>query len=310
MCASSSTWLATGSSRSTSSAWRARCLSASRDGKISTRCASAGGLALLAGDQGGDVVGLGEQQVAQPEQQSAALREGQRAPRGERVPRRRHGRRGLLGVEEAHLGERLRRSAGLTAAAHAARAPRPRGSRSRSDGSGQDRRRCLGYRHGQRPHSTSSPANREAGCYNGRMERRALTLRTANDALLPRARDPRHRGHGAALAARGLGALRPSRAGTCSSAGPRSGSPGSRSSPSTRWIRVTPTSVDMPGLRGHRHRGLLGEHHGHQRRRRGRGRGPGHQRLSADAGEGWRMINHHASPAPVQVTQPFSGTVQ
>jgi ketosteroid isomerase-like protein len=26
--------------------------------------------------------------------------------------------------------------------------------------------------------------------------------------------------------------------------------------------------------------------------------------------EGWRMINHHASPAPVRVTQPFSGTVQ
>jgi ketosteroid isomerase-like protein len=26
--------------------------------------------------------------------------------------------------------------------------------------------------------------------------------------------------------------------------------------------------------------------------------------------EGWRMIHHHASPAPVNVTQPFSGTVQ
>ena len=25
---------------------------------------------------------------------------------------------------------------------------------------------------------------------------------------------------------------------------------------------------------------------------------------------GWRMIHHHASPAPVQVTQPFSGTIQ
>jgi ketosteroid isomerase-like protein len=30
-------------------------------------------------------------------------------------------------------------------------------------------------------------------------------------------------------------------------------------------------------------------------------------RYSAD---GWRMILHHASPAPVTVTQPFSGTVQ
>jgi uncharacterized protein (TIGR02246 family) len=25
---------------------------------------------------------------------------------------------------------------------------------------------------------------------------------------------------------------------------------------------------------------------------------------------GWRMIHHHASPAPMKVTQPFSGTVQ
>jgi ketosteroid isomerase-like protein len=26
--------------------------------------------------------------------------------------------------------------------------------------------------------------------------------------------------------------------------------------------------------------------------------------------EGWQMIHHHASPAPVRVTQPFSGTAQ
>jgi ketosteroid isomerase-like protein len=26
--------------------------------------------------------------------------------------------------------------------------------------------------------------------------------------------------------------------------------------------------------------------------------------------EGWRMFHHHASPAPVHVTQPFSGTIQ
>ena len=26
--------------------------------------------------------------------------------------------------------------------------------------------------------------------------------------------------------------------------------------------------------------------------------------------EGWRLVNHHASPAPVRVTQPFSGIVQ
>lgn len=26
--------------------------------------------------------------------------------------------------------------------------------------------------------------------------------------------------------------------------------------------------------------------------------------------EGWRMVLHHASPAPVEVTQPFNGTLQ
>lgn len=26
--------------------------------------------------------------------------------------------------------------------------------------------------------------------------------------------------------------------------------------------------------------------------------------------EGWRMIVHHASPAPVEITQPFNGTLQ
>lgn len=26
--------------------------------------------------------------------------------------------------------------------------------------------------------------------------------------------------------------------------------------------------------------------------------------------DGWRMLHHHASPAPVRVTQPFSGSVQ
>jgi uncharacterized protein (TIGR02246 family) len=28
------------------------------------------------------------------------------------------------------------------------------------------------------------------------------------------------------------------------------------------------------------------------------------------SGGGWRMVHHHASPAPVSVTQPFSGIVQ
>jgi ketosteroid isomerase-like protein len=32
--------------------------------------------------------------------------------------------------------------------------------------------------------------------------------------------------------------------------------------------------------------------------------------LFRKSAQGWRMIHHHASPAPVQVTHPFSGTVQ
>ncbi len=32
--------------------------------------------------------------------------------------------------------------------------------------------------------------------------------------------------------------------------------------------------------------------------------------LFARTADGWRMIHHHASPAPVHVTQRFSGTVQ
>ncbi len=32
--------------------------------------------------------------------------------------------------------------------------------------------------------------------------------------------------------------------------------------------------------------------------------------LFVRAPDGWRMIHHHASPAPVNITQPFSGTVQ
>lgn len=32
--------------------------------------------------------------------------------------------------------------------------------------------------------------------------------------------------------------------------------------------------------------------------------------LFKKTGDGWRMILHHASPAPVEVTQPFNGTLQ
>ena len=78
---------------------------------------------------------------------------------------------------------------------------------------------------------------------------------------------------------------------------------------STSWIRVTPTSVDVQ---------VLGDV----------GIVACAENITAtsdgDVGvavaqatnlflrtpEGWRMFHHHASPAPVHVTQPFSGTVQ
>jgi len=77
----------------------------------------------------------------------------------------------------------------------------------------------------------------------------------------------------------------------------------------TRWIRVTPTSVDVR---------LLGEV----------GMVGCAENITATSdgdvgvavaqatnlflrtGEEWRLIHHHSSPAPVRVTQPFSGTVQ
>ncbi len=77
----------------------------------------------------------------------------------------------------------------------------------------------------------------------------------------------------------------------------------------TRWLRVTPTSVSTA---------LFGE----------LGLVACSENITAadegDVGvavaqatnifrrtpDGWRLIHHHASPAPVRVTQPFSGTVQ
>jgi ketosteroid isomerase-like protein len=77
----------------------------------------------------------------------------------------------------------------------------------------------------------------------------------------------------------------------------------------TSWIRVTPTSVDIQ---------LLGDV----------GMVGCAENITAtsdgDVGvavaqatnlflrtpEGWRLFHHHSSPAPVRVTQPFSGTIQ
>jgi hypothetical protein len=78
---------------------------------------------------------------------------------------------------------------------------------------------------------------------------------------------------------------------------------------STHWLRVTPTSVRevmLPGM------GIvscaenitLGA--------------PGDLDMAVAHAtnlfrmthEGWKMVHHHASSAPVRVTQPFSGTIQ
>jgi ketosteroid isomerase-like protein len=77
----------------------------------------------------------------------------------------------------------------------------------------------------------------------------------------------------------------------------------------TQWIRVTPTSIDVQVL------GEVGMV------------GCAENITATDDGdvgvavaqatnlfllrpEGWRLFHHHSSPAPVRVTQPFSGTVQ
>ncbi|HUG52022.1 MAG TPA: nuclear transport factor 2 family protein [Vicinamibacteria bacterium] len=77
----------------------------------------------------------------------------------------------------------------------------------------------------------------------------------------------------------------------------------------TQWIRVTPTSIDTQ-VRGEV--GLVG---------------CAENITATDDGNvgvavaqatnlflltpaGWRLFHHHSSPAPVHVTQPFSGTVQ
>jgi ketosteroid isomerase-like protein len=78
---------------------------------------------------------------------------------------------------------------------------------------------------------------------------------------------------------------------------------------STRWMRVTPTDVDV------RIYGELGVVACAENITAGSEGDVGvavaqATNLFLKTPQGWLMIHHHASPAPVQVTQPFSGTVQ
>ncbi len=77
----------------------------------------------------------------------------------------------------------------------------------------------------------------------------------------------------------------------------------------TRWIRVTPTSVDVQVLG---QVGMVGCAENITATSDGDVGVAVAQatNLFLRTGEEWRLIHHHSSPAPVRVTQPFSGTVQ
>jgi ketosteroid isomerase-like protein len=80
----------------------------------------------------------------------------------------------------------------------------------------------------------------------------------------------------------------------------------------TRWIRVTPTAIEAAAF------GSMGVVACSENITATNPSSEGEvgmavaqatnlYRLTPD---GWRMIHHHASPAPMRVTQPFSGTRQ
>ena len=78
---------------------------------------------------------------------------------------------------------------------------------------------------------------------------------------------------------------------------------------STRWMRVTPTGVDIASF------GDVGIVSCSENISSTEDGDVGLAVAQATnvflkTPEGWRMIIHHASPAPVRVTQPFTGTVQ
>ena len=77
----------------------------------------------------------------------------------------------------------------------------------------------------------------------------------------------------------------------------------------TRWMRVTPTDVEVQVY------GPLGVVACAENITAGSEGEVGvavaqATNLFLKTAEGWRIIHHHASSAPVQVTQPFSGTIQ
>jgi ketosteroid isomerase-like protein len=77
----------------------------------------------------------------------------------------------------------------------------------------------------------------------------------------------------------------------------------------TSWIRVTPTSVDVQVLGDV---GMVGCAENITATSDGDVGVAVAQatNLFLRTADGWRMFHHHSSPAPVRVTQPFSGTVQ
>jgi ketosteroid isomerase-like protein len=77
----------------------------------------------------------------------------------------------------------------------------------------------------------------------------------------------------------------------------------------TQWIRVIPTSIDIQVLG---EVGMVGCAENITATSDGDVGVAVAQatNLFIRSGEGWRMFHHHSSPAPVHVTQPFSGTVQ
>ena len=77
----------------------------------------------------------------------------------------------------------------------------------------------------------------------------------------------------------------------------------------TSWIRVTPTSVDVQVLGDV---GMVGCAENITATSDGDVGVAVAQatNLFLRTAEGWRLFHHHSSPAPVRVTQAFSGTVQ
>jgi ketosteroid isomerase-like protein len=77
----------------------------------------------------------------------------------------------------------------------------------------------------------------------------------------------------------------------------------------TRWIRVTPTTVEIKRFGDVGVVGCLENISTKDGDEVGLAVAQA-TNLYLRAAHGWRLFHHHASPAPVHVTQPFSGTVQ